>query len=168
MQTINAFENQAFVRSTDGLNRISVQSTIHGNAVSNIRKRVGKYRPRGESVLVTVPDSSVEDAKGMTPEQLEVGSRTSVFLKKTLRGTNHSPYSLWPSGRRPSMEPDFASQTPLHFSNPFFNPTSPEIRQRKSSSSGVSFQMASSVPTTTVIRDKESRNERRDTNFEDK
>ena len=173
-QTIHAFDNPAFVRSMDGLNRMSVQATVHGNVVSNIRKRFGRNKTRGESVLVTVPDSptsptspttisgdsNITVLKGMTPEQLEVGSRASVLLKKTLRGTNHSPFSLWPSGRRPSVDPkvtNFGSLSSLHASHSSVTAATAssatasdkDVRRRKSnSSSNVSFQVAysSSVP----------------------
>jgi hypothetical protein len=85
----------------------------------------------------------------MTTEQLEVGSRQSVFLKKTLRQMSHSPYSLWPSGRRPSMEPrvaDFGSLASLHAAShaATISSITPEMRQRRSSASRVSVRMMAS------------------------
>jgi len=63
------------------------------------RKRGGSESdPRGSVDGSQVSDSS-QTVRGLKPEELENRRGSSVLLKKSLRDSMHSPFSIWPSNQ---------------------------------------------------------------------
>ena len=55
-----------------------------------------------DTIPMRRPLSSTSSAnRGLRPEELDKGRRSSVLLQKSLRGSDHSPFSLWPASRSP-------------------------------------------------------------------
>lgn len=91
-------DNPAYARSTEHLN--SVQKTVNHPPIMRKISRVKPVNRRASCIVSSVDESP--PVRGMTPEELEDGTRPSILLRKSLEESEHSPYSLWPSGRRPS------------------------------------------------------------------
>lgn len=87
-----------------------------------------------DSIPMRRPLSSTSSvSRGLRPEELDQritgsGRRSSVMLQKTLKQTDHSPFSLWPSSSNRDGETNACLGSNLSSSHP-----GPEFRRRKSS-----------------------------------